>query len=168
MILRVGPLTACPPTIGEIASSYGISKNHVMKVVHQLGVAGYIETVRGQSGGMRLARSAAEINLGEVVRRTEPDLALVPCFEPINSACVITPACKLRRALHEARAAFLAVLDSYSLGDLIDRLRAGFGGYNDSLLNTFDLQLNLDAAVCSRLEGNRQCRLAKPVRRSLN
>lgn len=108
------------PTIGEIASSYGISKNHVMKVVHQLGVAGYIETVRGQSGGMRLARSADAINLGEVVRRTEPDLALVPCFEPVNSACVITPACKLRRALHEARAAFLAVLDSYSLGDLID------------------------------------------------
>jgi Rrf2 family nitric oxide-sensitive transcriptional repressor len=108
------------PTIGEIASSYGISKNHIMKVVHQLGVAGYIETVRGQSGGMRLARSADAINLGEVVRHTEPDLALVPCFEPINSACVITPACKLRRALHEARAAFLAVLDSYSLGDLID------------------------------------------------
>jgi Rrf2 family transcriptional regulator, nitric oxide-sensitive transcriptional repressor len=108
------------PTIGQIASSYGISKNHVMKVVHQLGVAGYIETVRGQSGGMRLRRSAEEINLGEVVRRTEPDLALVPCFEPINSACVITPACKLRRALHEARAAFLAVLDGYSLADLVD------------------------------------------------
>jgi len=108
------------PTIGQIASSYGISKNHVMKVVHQLGVAGYIETVRGQSGGMRLRRSAEEINLGEVVRRTEPDLALVPCFEPVNSACVITPACKLRRALHEARAAFLAVLDGYSLADLVD------------------------------------------------
>ena len=108
------------PTIPEIASSYGISKNHVMKVGHQLGVAGYIETVRGQSGGMRLARSADAINLGEVVRRTEPDLALVPCFEPIKSACMITPACKLRRALHEARAAFLAILDSYSLGDLID------------------------------------------------
>jgi Rrf2 family nitric oxide-sensitive transcriptional repressor len=108
------------PTIGQIASSYGISRNHVMKVVHQLGVAGYIETVRGQSGGMRLRRSAEEINLGEVVRRTEPDLALVPCFEPTNSSCVITPACKLRRALHEARAAFLAVLDGYSLADLVD------------------------------------------------
>jgi Rrf2 family transcriptional regulator, nitric oxide-sensitive transcriptional repressor len=108
------------PTIAGIASSYGISKNHIMKVVHQLGVAGYIETVRGQNGGMRLRRSAEEINLGEVVRRTEPDLALVPCFEPINSACVITPACKLRRALHEARAAFLAVLDGYSLADLVD------------------------------------------------
>ncbi len=108
------------PTIGQIASSYGISKNHVMKVVHQLGVAGYIETVRGQSGGMRLRRPANEVNLGEVVRRTEPDLALVPCFEPTNSACVITPACRLRHALHEARAAFLAVLDGYSLADLVD------------------------------------------------
>jgi Rrf2 family nitric oxide-sensitive transcriptional repressor len=80
------------PTIGEVAASYGISKNHVMKVVHQLGVAGYIATLRGQSGGMRLARSPQEISLGEVVRRTEPDLALVPCFDPINAACVITPA----------------------------------------------------------------------------
>ena len=108
------------PTIGEIASSYSISKNHIMKVVHQLGVAGYLETVRGQSGGMRLARSADKIILGEVVRRTEPDLDLVPCFEAINKTCVITPACKLRRALHQARAAFLAVLDEYSLADLIE------------------------------------------------
>lgn len=108
------------PRIGEIASSYGISKNHLMKVVHQLGVAGYIETVRGQNGGMLLARLAEEIILGEVVRRTEPDLALVPCFDTVNSVCVITPACKLRRALHQARAAFLAVLDEYSLADLVE------------------------------------------------
>ncbi len=108
------------PTIAEIASRYGISKNHIMKVVHQLGVAGYIETVRGQSGGMRLARAPEEIVLGEVVRRTEPDLALVPCFDPINAACVIAPACKLRGALQRARAAFLAVLDDYSVADLVD------------------------------------------------
>jgi len=108
------------PTITEIASRYGISKNHVMKVVHQLGVGGYIETVRGQNGGMRLARPAQEIVLGEVVRRTEPDMALLPCFEPVNAGCVITPACKLRRALHQARTAFLAVLDSYSLADLVE------------------------------------------------
>jgi Rrf2 family nitric oxide-sensitive transcriptional repressor len=108
------------PTIGEIASTYGISKNHVMKVVHQLGVAGYVETLRGQSGGMRLARSPETIILGEVVRRTEPDLALMPCFGDANGACVLTPACKLRRALQEALAAFLAVLDQYSLADLVD------------------------------------------------
>jgi Rrf2 family nitric oxide-sensitive transcriptional repressor len=108
------------PAIAEVASAYGISKNHIMKVVYQLGVAGYVETVRGQSGGMRLARSPQDIILGEVVRRTEPDMALVPCFDPINTACVITPARKLRGALHQARAAFLAVLDGYSLADLIE------------------------------------------------
>lgn len=117
------------PTITEVASSYGISKNHVMKVVHQLGVAGYIATIRGQSGGMRLARPPQDIILGEVVRRTEPDMALVPCFDPINTVCVITPACKLRGALHHAQSAFLAVLDGYSLADLVENrevLRALF------------------------------------------
>ncbi len=108
------------PTIAEVASSYGISKNHIMKVVYQLGVAGYIETVRGQRGGMRLARSPQDIILGEVVRRTEPDMALVPCFDPVNTTCVITPACKLRGALQHARSAFLAVLDGYSLADLVE------------------------------------------------
>lgn len=108
------------PTIAEVAASYGVSKNHIMKVVHQLGVAGYLVTVRGQSGGMRLARTPQEINLGEVVRRTEPDLALVPCFDPIGAACVITPACVLRGALQQARHAFLSVLDGYSLADLVE------------------------------------------------
>lgn len=112
------------PTIAEVAASYGISKNHIMKVVHQLGLGGYLETVRGQSGGMRLAREPKTIILGEVVRRTEPDLALVPCFDPINAACVITPACKLRRALQQAQSAFLAVLDDYTLADLVENREA--------------------------------------------
>jgi Rrf2 family nitric oxide-sensitive transcriptional repressor len=108
------------PTIAEVSSSYGISKNHVMKVVYELGVAGYIETVRGKNGGMRLARPSEDIVLGEVVRRTETDMALVPCFDPINAPCVISPACKLRRALQQARSAFLAVLDDYTLADLAE------------------------------------------------
>jgi Rrf2 family nitric oxide-sensitive transcriptional repressor len=107
------------PTIGEIASSYGISRNHLMKVVYDLGLAGYVVTVRGKNGGLRLARPLLDIVLGEVVRRTEPDMALVPCFEPIGAPCAITPACILRRALHEARSAFLDVLDGYTLADLI-------------------------------------------------
>jgi Rrf2 family nitric oxide-sensitive transcriptional repressor len=114
------------PTIAEVAASYGISKNHVMKVVHQLALAGYLATVRGQNGGMRLARPPQDIILGEIVRRTEPDMALVPCFAPTNAACVLLPACRLRRALHEARDAFLAVLDGYSLADLADN-RADLG-----------------------------------------
>lgn len=109
------------PTIAEVAGAYGISKNHVMKVVYELGVAGYVGTVRGQNGGVRLARPPEEINLGELVRRTESDMALVPCFDQgAANPCVITPACKLRRALHRARSAFLAVLDEYSLAELTE------------------------------------------------
>lgn len=124
------------PTIAEIASSYGISRNHLMKVVYELGVAGYMETVRGQNGGVRLARRPEDIVIGEVVRRTEPDLALVPCLEPTEGACVITPACKLRHALQAARDAFLAVLDSYTLADLT---------VNREALNSL-LALGLEAA----------------------
>jgi Rrf2 family nitric oxide-sensitive transcriptional repressor len=108
------------PTIAEIATSYDISKSHVMKVAYELGVGGYIATTRGKNGGLRLARSPADIGLGALIRRTEPDLALVPCLDAPNSLCVITPACKLRRVMHEARAAFLEVLDGYTLADLVD------------------------------------------------
>jgi Rrf2 family nitric oxide-sensitive transcriptional repressor len=107
------------PTIAEIAGSYGVSRAHLMKVVYELGLAGYIETVRGKKGGLRLGRPAAEIGLGEVVRKTEPDLALVPCFESAKTACVLTPSCKLRSALYQAQAAFLEVLDRYTLADLV-------------------------------------------------
>ena len=108
-------------TIGEVADAYGVAKNHLTKVAHQLGLAGYVDTVRGKGGGLRLAKPAERIGLGEVVRRTEPDMALVPCFEPICAPCPIVPACGLRGALHEARAAFLAVLDRYTLADLTGR-----------------------------------------------
>jgi Rrf2 family nitric oxide-sensitive transcriptional repressor len=106
-------------TISEVAASYGISKNHLMKVAHELGLAGYVATVRGRSGGLRLAKPVEAIGLGDVVRRTEPDMALVQCFEPIDAPCTIRSCCVLRRALDKAGAAFLAVLDSYSLADLV-------------------------------------------------
>jgi Rrf2 family nitric oxide-sensitive transcriptional repressor len=106
-------------TIAEIAESYSISKNHLMKVVHQLGVAGYVETVRGRQGGLRLAKPSEDIVLGNVVRHTEPDMALVMCFAPINASCVVDPCCVLRRALMEAGDAFLEVLDGYTLRDLV-------------------------------------------------
>lgn len=106
-------------TIQEVATAYGISSNHLMKVVHQLGMAGYIETVRGRSGGMRLGRRADEIGLGEVIRHTEPDLHIVPCFEPENHSCPLRGACRLKNALDRARLAFLGVLDEYTLADLV-------------------------------------------------
>jgi Rrf2 family nitric oxide-sensitive transcriptional repressor len=108
------------PTIGEIAKAYGVSRNHLMKIVYELGRAGFIETVRGHRGGLKLKRPAAGIGLGEVIRQTEPDLDIVPCFAQDGPACcVITPACSLSGALHRARAAFLDVLDQYSLADLV-------------------------------------------------
>jgi Rrf2 family nitric oxide-sensitive transcriptional repressor len=106
-------------TIDEIAKSYSISRNHLMKVVHQLGVAGYIETVRGRGGGLRLAKPAQAIGLGEVVRHTEPDMAIASCFNPVDAPCAIRQCCVLRRALEKARDAFVDVLEGYTLGDLV-------------------------------------------------
>jgi Rrf2 family nitric oxide-sensitive transcriptional repressor len=105
-------------TIAKIAWTYRISETHLMKVVHQLGVAGDIETIRGRNGGIRLGKPAASINLGGVVRRTEPDMDLVACFDDVGT-CPIGGACVLQTALHQALAAFLAVLDRYTLADLV-------------------------------------------------
>lgn len=105
-------------TIPQVARAYNISANHLMKVVHQMGQAGYIETVRGRSGGMRLARRPADIVLGEVIRFTEPDMDIVPCFALENQACPLRRACRLKNALDRARTAFLDVLDDYTLADL--------------------------------------------------
>ena len=110
-------------TIEEIAQSYGISKAHLMKVVHQLGLNGYVETVRGRGGGLRLARRPEEITVGEVIRSTEENMALVECFDPESSQCAIEPACGLRSVLQEALAAFLGVLDRRTLADLVARRR---------------------------------------------
>ena len=107
-------------TVQEIADAYAISKNHLMKVVHQLGVAGYVETVRGRGGGLRLAKPMEAIGLGEVVRRTEPDMAIVSCFKPIEEPCAIRPCCVLKNAFGKARDAFLDVLDGYTLKDLVE------------------------------------------------
>lgn len=106
-------------TIDEIADGYGISRNHLMKVVFRLGQLGYLTTVRGKGGGMRLAGPPSEINLGTLVRQTEDDMALVECFQGGGRACRIEPACVLKKALGEALAAFLSVLDTYTLADLL-------------------------------------------------
>ena len=107
-----------PVTIAAIAKAYGISETHLMKVVHQLGVAGDIATVRGRNGGIRLAKAPEAINLGAVIRRTEADMAMVPCFGDAES-CAIGDVCQLRSVLGEALRAFLAVLDRYTLADLV-------------------------------------------------
>lgn len=103
-------------SIAEIARAYAISENHLMKVVHMLGRNGFVRTVRGRGGGIALARPAAEIIVGSVVRHTEPDLNLAEC-----GSCLIASACGLIDPLAQALAAFLAVLDRYSLADIADR-----------------------------------------------
>jgi Rrf2 family nitric oxide-sensitive transcriptional repressor len=109
-------------TIQEIAGAYGISHAHLMKVVQHLSALGLVETVRGRSGGLRLARPPEDVNVGRLVRDTEENLALVECFRD-DGHCAIESMCLLRRALHEALDAFLAVLDRYTLADLIARRR---------------------------------------------
>ena len=105
-------------TIQEIADSYDISKNHLMKVVHQLNKKGYIETIRGKKGGMRLHMAPQDINIGILVRETEQDLSIVKCFSSKN-ACKIAPVCGLKSMFGEALKAFLEVLDRYTLADVI-------------------------------------------------
>ncbi len=109
-------------TIEEIAVAYGISRGHVMKVVRHLAALGFVETLRGRGGGLRLAQPPGQINVGEVIRRTEENLALVECFRA-DGRCPIQEVCTLRRALREALDAFLAVLDGYTLADLVARRR---------------------------------------------
>src|SRR5512147_889263 len=106
-------------TIDEIAAAYKISRNHLMKVVHLLARSGYLETVRGKGGGMRLARAPERINVGEVLRATEDGFALVDCFEDGHVDCRIARACVLKNAIAQALEAFLRVLDGYTLADLV-------------------------------------------------
>lgn len=106
-------------TISEIAQSYKISRNHLVKVVHNLGNMGYIATTRGRGGGMVLALAPESVNIGEVVRKTEPDFDLVECFDKETNTCPISPACALIKALKVARSAFLDVLDKYTLADVV-------------------------------------------------
>lgn len=105
-------------TIAEIADAYDISQAHLMKITHQLGLAGFIETVRGKGGGMRLAAAPSAINLGAVVRAVEPDFALVECFGAGNR-CSLTSYCRLAGVLGGALASFLAHLDRHTLADLV-------------------------------------------------
>lgn len=106
-------------TINELAEAYGISRNHLVKVVHHLGQTGYVHTMRGKSGGMRLGKPVDEIIIGEVVRQTEPHMNLLECFEEETNTCPITAACALKHALYQARKAFIDVLDCYTLADVL-------------------------------------------------
>ena len=105
-------------TVQEVAEAFGISRAHLVKCVHQLGQWGYLVNVRGNRGGFRLARPAAEITVGEVVRRTEEGFDLAECFEPTGTTCPLVGRCRLSVALERARDVFLAELDRLTIADV--------------------------------------------------
>ena len=104
--------------VDDVVRVHGLARPHVVKIVHELGQAGYIATQRGRGGGFRLAKPAEQIIVGDVVRLTEGPLDLVECFNPQSNTCPLIGICKLSRALHEATRAFMAVLDDLTLADI--------------------------------------------------
>lgn len=105
--------------VADVAESYGISRNHLLKVALRLGKLGYVTTLRGRAGGIVLALTPEQINLGQVVRQMEDSLALVECMGPQGGKCVISPACNLRGVMTKAIDAFLLVFDTHTLADIV-------------------------------------------------
>lgn len=104
-------------TIDEVATAYGISRNHLIKIINEMAHAGFLVTHRGRSGGFTLARPADRIKISEVVKFAET-APFCECFDVANNACVITPACRLKGMLAEAMRGFYAVLDKYTVADI--------------------------------------------------
>ena len=119
MLLFLAMEPGKPRTIKDIATRFGISRNHLMKVAQTLVQSGFIESLRGRGGGLRLAREPATVRLGDVVRATEDGFTIVECFDGATNTCVVSAACGLRNPLQEALAAFLGVLDRHTLADLV-------------------------------------------------
>ncbi|MES2071824.1 MAG: Rrf2 family transcriptional regulator [Pseudomonadota bacterium] len=108
-------------TVHDIAELHHISQHHLTKVVHQLGLTGVIETVRGRHGGFRLNREPADINIGQVVRSSESDFFMAECFDQEHNTCVYNPGCVLKGVLSEATSAYLATLDKVTLEQLVPK-----------------------------------------------
>lgn len=124
VLMYVGVKGEALSTVAEIVEHFDISRGHIMKVVHQLGQLGYLETIRGKGGGIRLARKPSQINVGAVIRDMEQELAVLGCLQGGQGYCRIERCCVLRGALRDATNAFLAALDRYSLADLIKPRRS--------------------------------------------
>ncbi len=114
-------------TVDEVADAFGISRNHLVKIVHGLGCSEYLDTHRGVGGGFTLSRPPEKIHLGDVVRWGEETETVIECTDKNSQPCRLFPACRLKGVLDEAAAAFISVLDGYSLADLLkrpDKMRA--------------------------------------------
>jgi Rrf2 family nitric oxide-sensitive transcriptional repressor len=126
-------------TVSDVARTYGLSRNHLLKVALNLGRLGYVRTTRGRSGGIALARRPEDINLGEVVRHMEDGFALVDCLRPEGGTCAISPACRLKGIVTTALEAFLTVFDRFTLADI--------AGEREALTALFDLHQDVDRAT---------------------
>ncbi|MGO9428848.1 RrF2 family transcriptional regulator [Rhodoblastus sp.] len=122
-------------TVHEVAESFGISKAHLVKCVHQLGLWGYLENVRGRNGGFRLAKDPAKITVGEIIRKTEDELDLVECFDAVTNTCPLIGICKLGKLFKQACRAFLDVLDGVTLADISSNRREVLGALNEDWVN---------------------------------
>jgi Rrf2 family transcriptional regulator, nitric oxide-sensitive transcriptional repressor len=109
-------------TISELAEHHGVSRNHLMKIVTDLGRQGVLETTRGRGGGLRLLKHPAEIRVGDVVRASETDFRLVECFDPRSNACNLSPTCRLKSLFHAALRAYFDELDGMTLADIVEPL----------------------------------------------
>lgn len=108
-------------TVSEIAEYHGISRNHLVKVIHNLAIKGFILTTRGRNGGMRLSCPPSKIVLGNVIRNTEPNFDIAECFNTANNCCVITQDCGLKSIFREAQMGFIKAMDKYTLADVATR-----------------------------------------------
>ncbi|MCU0633698.1 MAG: Rrf2 family transcriptional regulator [Gemmatimonadaceae bacterium] len=122
-LIYLGVDDARPVAIAEIAEAMGCSEDHLGKVVQRLAACGYVQTVRGRAGGVRLAKAPSAVNIGQVVRDMEGDFALVACFDPDGPPCPIASVCQLAGLIDEALAAFHRVLDQRTLQDVLGTRR---------------------------------------------
>lgn len=122
-LIGLGAVAPEKVTVGELSAAYGISVHHLLKVVTELSALGYVETIRGKAGGARLAKPPEEIRIGELVRKLEPELGVVPCLRTGDAPCVIAPACHLKRVLASATERFLEELDRCTLAELLEPRR---------------------------------------------
>jgi len=120
-------------TISELADHHGVSRNHLMKIVTDLGRLGMLETTRGRGGGLRLLKDPAQVRIGDVVRASETDFRLVECFDPQTSRCTLTPSCRLKGVFDAALRAYFKELDGVTLADIVEPSSAPGSGRTVSL-----------------------------------
>lgn len=117
MYLAAQPAKTC--SVREISEHFGVSRNHLVKVVHRLAQLGYVTSSKGKGGGIRLAQPADTLKVGDLVRKLEPNMHLVECFDRVNNTCRVISACDLQHMLHKANRAFLSALNDYTLADAV-------------------------------------------------